>query len=41
MLSQGDFLPFPTQHDFFLKELEDYKKDAEQRNDILFLAVKL
>lgn len=41
MLSQGAFLPFPTQHAFFLKELEDYQKDAEQRDDILFLAVKL
>ncbi len=41
MLSEGAFLPFPAQRAFFLEELENYQQGAEQRDDILFLAVKL
>lgn len=41
MLTRNAYLPLTTQKEVFLQELHSFQEDTEQRDDILFLAVKL
>ncbi len=41
MLAQNAYLPLATQKEAFLHELDSFQENTEQRDDILFLAVKL
>lgn len=41
MLNRHAYLPLATQKEAFLQELDSFQENAEQRDDILFLAVKL
>lgn len=41
MLTRNAYLPLATQKEAFLQELDSFQENTEQRDDILFLAVKL
>lgn len=41
LLKQVAYLPLPAQKEVLLKDLEDYSASAEQRDDILFVGVKI